>query len=101
MIIVKDTLIATNYFQSNLAPISQAKSTSLFGSIRLNACWSNVNSFKGQILTDVKKSIELLELCEFSPRDKWSLLYRGTRDGFGSNAFHFKCDDHANTFTIL
>jgi hypothetical protein len=44
----------------------------------LNACWSNENSFKGQILTDVKKSIELLELCEFSPRDKWSLLYRGT-----------------------
>jgi hypothetical protein len=101
MTIVKDTLIATNYFQSNLAPINQAKANSLFGSIRLNACWLNVSSFKGQILTDVKQSIELLELCEFSPRDKWSLLYRGTRDGFGSNDFHSKCNGKSNTLTIL
>jgi hypothetical protein len=101
MTIVKDTLIATNYFQSTLAPINQEEETSLFGSIRLNACWSNVNSFKGQILTDVKQSIALLELCEYSPRDKWSLLYRGTRDGFGSNDFHSKCNGKSNTLTIL
>jgi hypothetical protein len=28
-------------------------------------------------------------------------LYRGTRDGFGSNDFHSKCDGHWNTLTIL
>jgi hypothetical protein len=33
--------------------------------------------------------------------DKWSLLYRGTRDGFGSNDFHSRCDGHVNTLTIL
>jgi hypothetical protein len=40
-------------------------------------------------------------LCEFSPNDKWSLLYRGTRDGFGSDDFHSKCDGHSNTLTLL
>ena len=40
-------------------------------------------------------------MCEFSPYDKWSLLYRGTRDGFGSDVFHSKCDGHANTLTIF
>ena len=25
---------------------------------------------------------KLIDVCEFSPNDKWSRLYRGTRDGF-------------------
>ena len=28
-------------------------------------------------------------------------MYRGTRDGFGSNDFHSRCDGYANTLTIL
>jgi hypothetical protein len=44
---------------------------------------------------------ELIDLCEFSPRDKWSLLYRATRDGFGSSVFHSRCDGHSNTLTIF
>ena len=40
-------------------------------------------------------------MCEFSPNDKWSLLYRGTRDGFGANDFHSKSDGHSNTLTML
>ncbi len=39
--------------------------------------------------------------CKKKTNDKCSLLYRGTRDGFGSNYFHFKCDGHSNTLTIL
>jgi hypothetical protein len=33
--------------------------------------------------------------------EKWSLLYRGTRDGFGAKNFHSKCDGHSNSLTIL
>jgi hypothetical protein len=43
----------------------------------------------------------LINLCEFFQNDKLSLLYRGTRDGFGSNDFHSKCDGHSNAFTIF
>ncbi len=40
-------------------------------------------------------------MCEFSLKDKWTLLYRGTRDGFGAADFHSKCDGHSNTLTIV
>ena len=43
----------------------------------------------------------MIELCDFFPYDQWSLLYRGTRDGFGSDDFHSRCDGHSNTLTIF
>jgi hypothetical protein len=97
---VKDDLNATNDFQPNLSSFQQNE-TSLFGSIRLNAYWLNMNLFKSQILTGERQLVELLKVCEFSPNDNWSLLYRGTRDGFGANDFHSRCDGHSNTLTIL
>ena len=53
-----------------------------------------------QILS-VKQSIDLIKLCEFSAsNDKWSLLYRGTRDGFECGNFHTKCDNKSPTLTV-
>jgi hypothetical protein len=98
---VKDILSETNYFLPTFSPINQTEATSLFGSIKMNACWSNVNSFRGQILTNQQQYFKLIKLCEFSPNDKWTLLYRGTRDGFSAKAFHSKCDNHSNTLTLL
>jgi len=97
---VKDDLKATNDFKPYVSSFNQEE-TSLFGSIKLNGCWLNVNSFKGQILTNERQMTELIDLCEFSPNDKWSLLYRGTRDGFGTNDFHSKCNGKSNTLTIF
>ncbi len=97
---VNDNLEATNYFKPNLSSFDQEEDTSLFGSIRLNR-YSNINSLKSEILTGERQSFELIKLCEFSPSDKWSLLYRGTRDGFGSSDFHSNCDGHSKTLTIL
>jgi hypothetical protein len=91
---VQVNLKASNGFQP-----SHQEETYLFGSINLNANW--LNSLKSQILKDEEQCSELMKVCEFSPSDKWSLLYRGTRDGFGAKVFHAKCDGHANTLTIL
>jgi len=60
-----------------------------------------MNSFKSQILTDIEQSIMFIDLCEFSTNDKWSLWYRATRDGFGSNDFHSNSDNHSNTLTMF
>jgi hypothetical protein len=101
---VKDDLKATNSFQPNKSSFAkkiQEEDTSLFGSLKLDGHWLNVNSFKGQILTDEQQCLELIKLCEFSPNDKWTLLYRATRDGFGSDDFHSRCDGHLNTLTIF
>jgi hypothetical protein len=32
---------------------------------------------------------------------KFTLLWRGTRDGFGVSDFHNRCDGHANTLTVI
>jgi hypothetical protein len=97
---VKDILKATNKFKPNLSSLNH-NASSLFGLIKLSEYCSNPNPFKSEILTDLEQYFDLIELCEFSPNDKWALLYRGTRDGFGSNDFHSRCDGHSNTLTIL
>jgi hypothetical protein len=96
---INDDLVETNFFMSNLSSFNQNE-TYLYGSIRLGQ-YTNVDLFKSQILKGERQITELLNLCEFSLDDKWSLLYRGTRDGFGAKDFHSKCDGHSNTLTIL
>ena len=41
------------------------------------------------------------QICGFNAAQKWTLLYRGSRDGFQSFQFHDKCDDYAYTLTII
>jgi hypothetical protein len=72
---------------------------SYFGQLALSK-HSASDCFKSEILTETQ-SIEIIKLCEFSLSDKWTLLYRGSRDGFRGQNFHSKCDDHSPTFTIL
>jgi hypothetical protein len=51
--------------------------------------------FKSAILTDFPT---IFEECRTK---QWTLLYRGTHDGFKSSAFHRKCDNQPNTITII
>jgi len=76
-------------FKTNVSFVEES-----FGSLFLNDL---INS---QILTD-EQSSKLIKLCEFSLDDKFRLLYRGSRDGFGAKDFHRKCDGHKNTLTII
>jgi hypothetical protein len=69
-----------------------------FGQLRLNEY--SIDPFMSEILTG-KQSFDLIKVCGFSSNDKWTLLYRGTRDGFGADDFHSKCDNNSNALTIL
>jgi hypothetical protein len=84
---VKDNFKILNEFRPNSTLFDQEEDASLFGSIKLNQ-YSKINSLQGEIIKGEQQCSELIKLCEFSPNDKWSLLYRGTRDGFGTNDFH-------------
>jgi hypothetical protein len=97
---INDDLMETNFFMSNSSLFTKEEDTSLFGSIRLGQ-YTNVDLFNSQILNGERQITDLIKLCEFSPNDKWTVLYRGTRDGFGSKDFHSKCDGHSNTLTIV
>jgi len=91
--LVKNKLMRMNQFKPNLT-----FNQDYFGQLRLSE-YTN-DPFESQIFKDNQPS-ELIQLCEFSFKDKWTLLYRGTRDGFGAYNFHSKCDNHSNTLTIL
>ena len=69
-----------------------------FGVLTLNE-FSNDLALSS-ILSRVQSN-ELTQLCEFSLKDKFTLLYKANRDGFGAKDFHLKCDGHENTLTIL
>ena len=45
--------------------------------------------------------IALRELCAPLAERRFTLLYRGTRDGFSAHAFHTHCDNHAPTLTLV
>jgi hypothetical protein len=68
---------------------------------KLSLCNFSNDLFKSKILTEVNQAMNLIGLCEFSSNDTWTLLYRGSRDGFGTHDFHLKCDGHENTLTII
>ena len=70
-----------------------------FGQLHLIEYSSN-DPFKSKILSGNQPS-ELIKLCEFSLKDKWTLVYTGTRDGFAAVNFHSKRDRHKNTLTLL
>ena len=91
---VKDHLERSNEFQPFFA-LNQSS----FGSLDM-CVYSSHDMFKSHILIG-KQPLELIRLCEFSSSDEWSLLYRGSRDGFGAEDFHSKCDGHSNTLTLL
>jgi len=38
---------------------------------------------------------------EWIPQKKFNLIYRATRDGFGAEAFHAKCDEYQGTLTVI
>lgn len=38
---------------------------------------------------------------KFNSREEFKLLYRGSRDGFGADDFHSKCDNRPNTVTVI
>ncbi|CAF0714014.1 unnamed protein product [Brachionus calyciflorus] len=57
-------------------------------------------SMESNILNE-RQIKDLYELCEFSKKTKWNLLYRATRDGFKVGDFHKKCDNIPHTLTII
>ena len=90
---IKEHLKASNKFIPNVSFDQKS-----FGQLYLNEYVDD--QFKSKILTG-QQPLELIKLCEFNLNDKFKLLYRGSRDGFGANHFHLKCDGKTDTLTIM
>jgi hypothetical protein len=90
---LKKFVIQSNEFKANLALERYS-----FGSLVLN---DSSTSFLCSKILRQDQIIDLIKLCEFNASDKWTLLYRGSRDGFRAKDFHLKCDKKSPTLTII
>lgn len=60
-----------------------------------------------QVMTIPHPSLDSLIISEFPAifiefcKNRFSLLWRGSRGGFGAGAFHSRCDCHGNTVTVI
>ena len=88
---IKIDLKTSNKFIRNLSFDKDS-----FGELYLNGY-----PFEDSSILKYEQPIDLIKLCEFSPNQKWEVLYRATRDGFDEDCFHSKCDEHANTLSIF
>ena len=57
--------------------------------------------FSDSLILSVSEAYKLNSFCEFSKNDSFSLIYRGSRDGFSAQNFHSKCDNIGKTLTII
>jgi hypothetical protein len=53
------------------------------------------------VILDPNEFYTLKLLCQFPTDTKWSLVYRASNDGYTASAFHSKCDDLFDTFSLI
>jgi hypothetical protein len=78
-----------------LAASIPASPTSSFASRVRSAPAKSPIGFASLIITDFPALF-----AEFLGK-RFTLLWRGSRDGFGAGDFHFRCDSHAPTLTLI
>ncbi|CAF1486522.1 unnamed protein product, partial [Didymodactylos carnosus] len=54
----------------------------------------------GTLLNDKQHQIKLNEFCG-REKEHWTLIYKGTRDGFAAKDFHRHCDGKGPTMTVI
>ncbi len=58
--------------------------------------------FQSSTILEKRNCVDLLKLCGFTKQQKnWKLVYRASKDGFGSEKFHAKCDGISRTLTVI
>jgi hypothetical protein len=68
---------------------------------------SEIGTLKAWAFGNFKRNLDSLvvedfpEIFEDFRGERFTLLWRGSRDGFGAGDFHKRCDGHANTLVVI
>jgi hypothetical protein len=65
----------------------------------LPAVWEWLRALPGRLDSLIVSDFPAI-FAEFRGK-RFSLLWRGSRDGFGARDFHVRCDGHANTLSVI
>jgi len=63
--------------------------------------FTNITSIDSTILTRTEDKAIIKQWLKDYGSPKLKLLYRGSRDGFDAETFHYKCGDYAPTLTVI
>jgi hypothetical protein len=85
-------------------------SSEVFTSLQWNpiaeCIWEGIHDFRSPSRT-LKNPLDSLIITDFPEifrefqEKKFTLLWRGTRDGFRLREFHYRCDEHPNTLVVV
>jgi len=93
-----------NGAQCKVVNISQYICTCLNGFTGINCNKKGYNStiFQNSTFLTQEESVSLKQILNFTNSNtSFSLIYQASRDGFGLNDFHSKCDGILNTLMII
>ncbi|CAF4188122.1 unnamed protein product, partial [Rotaria sordida] len=97
------------YFRTNTVPINVMKDETLLNSLFIEAEYFRLYSLMDRLGIIYFPNGSLLQpthqrkLNEFNGNiyQRWELIYKASRDGFGANAFHSCCNNQGPTMTIV
>jgi gas vesicle protein len=78
----------SDYLRFNLKPIE------------IETSFMNAELFTGGALLSSEQQMKLNEFCGKKDQ-KWVLIYKATRDGFGASDFHRCCDNQGPTMSVI
>jgi hypothetical protein len=90
-----------------LSPVLLPDSAAAAWGAPCESVWSGVAELMGRVLIPPPAGFASLIVSQFPALfaefggKRFTLLWRGSRDGFGGRDFHRRCDGHANTLTLI
>lgn len=95
-------ILLLNKFEASKERVAEFEKADFVELSQYQTAIKNMNSIFDSKILDYTMQKALFELCEFKSSDnKWDLLYRASRDGFGTASFHSRCDSKPFTLTIV
>ena len=67
----------------------------------IKLCFIKDYRFNSKILSNYEEFHDLMKLCNFTNKNKWSLIYRASKLEFSPYNFHLKCDRMKNTLVLI
>jgi hypothetical protein len=95
---VSDDVLLDEILQHNL--MIEAKHFRLQNLVNVLTKTMVENTFPNGTLLGVEHKKKLNEFYG-KPEQRWELIYKASRDGFDTNAFHTRCNNQGPTFTII
>jgi hypothetical protein len=68
---------------------------------RLDALKCLINPLYESNILSFRSAMSLIDTCGFKINQKWRLIYKGSRDGFDSESFHWRCDQISKTLVVI